>query len=80
MLPVESDVPEWLVEQGRDRLATELDRAVGDLVMVAFYNLLRIGEYTIKGSRNETKQTVQFKLEDITFFRKNQEGKLRCLP
>ena len=43
MLPVESDVPEWLVERGRESLATELDRAVGDLVMVAFYYLLQIG-------------------------------------
>ncbi len=34
----------------------------------------------IKGERNETKQTVQFKLEDVTFFRKNDDGKLRCLP
>ena len=80
MLPVESDVPEWLVDRGRDRGATELDKAVGDLVMVAFYYLLRVGEYTVKGSRNETKQMVQFKLEDITFFRKNSAGKLRCLP
>jgi hypothetical protein len=80
MLPVESDVPEWLVDRGRDSGATELDKAVGDLVMVAFYYLLRVGEYTVKGSRNETKQTVQFKLEDITFFRKNSTGKLRCLP
>ena len=60
MLPVESDVPEWMVDLGQEGLATELDQAVGDLVMVAFYYLLRIGEYTIKGSRNETKQMVQF--------------------
>lgn len=80
MLPVESDVPEWLVERGLNNSATELDKAVGDLVMVAFYYLLRVGEYTTKGKRNETKQTVQFKLEDVTFFRKNGSGQLRCLP
>lgn len=80
MLPVESDVPEWLVVQGQAVGATALDRAAGDLVMVAFYYLLRIGEYTIKGHRNESKQTVQFKLEDITFFKKNRAGQLRCLP
>ena len=79
MLPVESDVPEALVASGLLPGATELDRAVGDLTMVAFYYLLRVGEYTIKGTRNETKQTVQFKLEDITFFKKNTVGKLRCL-
>ena len=80
MLPVESDVPEWLVTLGRGSAATDLDRAMGDLVMVAFYYLLRVGEYTIKGTRNDTKQTVQFKLEDVSFFKKNTAGKLCCLP
>jgi hypothetical protein len=45
-----------------------------------FYYLLWIGEYTIKGIRNETKQTGQLKREDITFFKKNRLGQLRCLP
>ena len=80
MLPVEADVPEFLAGVGRGVMATELDRAVGDLALVAFYYLLRVGEYTIKGARNETKQTVQFKKEDITFFKKNSQGQLRCLP
>jgi hypothetical protein len=38
------------------------------------------GEYTIKGTRNESKRTVQFKLEDITFFHSNELGQLWCLP
>jgi hypothetical protein len=80
MLPVEADVPEFLAGVGRGVMATELDRAVGDLALIAFYYLLRVGEYTIKGTRNETKQTVQFKKEDITFFKKNNQGQLRCLP
>jgi hypothetical protein len=33
-----------------------------------------------KGLRNNTKQTVQFKYEDVSFFRKNTRGQLRCLP
>ena len=78
-LPVEADVPELLAENGRDGNASELDTAVGDLTLIAFYYLLRIGEYTIKGKRNETKQTIQFKYEDITFFKKNSAGQLRCL-
>lgn len=77
---MEADVPEFLAGLGREPLATGLDRAVGDLALIAFYYLLRVGEYTMKGSRNETKQTVQFKLEDITLFRKNANGQLRCLP
>jgi hypothetical protein len=79
-LPIEADVPELLADRGRRASATERDRAVGDLTLVAFYYLLRIGEYTIKGNHNETKQTVQFKREDITFFKKNRHGQLRCLP
>jgi hypothetical protein len=79
-LPVEADVPELLADHGRTATATTLDQAVGDLELIAFYYLLRIGEYTVKGSWNETKQTVQFKYEDVTFFRKNRAGQLRCLP
>jgi hypothetical protein len=79
-LPVEADVPELLAERGRKNNATQLDKAIGDLTIITFYYLLRIGEYTVKGKRNETKQTVQFKYEDVTFFKKNAAGQLRCLP
>jgi hypothetical protein len=34
----------------------------------------------VKGKCNNTKQTVQFKLEDVTFFKKNNAGTLVCLP
>ena len=60
-LPVEANVPELLADRGRRALATERYRAVRDLTLIAFYYLLWIGKYTIKGNRNETKQTVQFK-------------------
>ena len=79
-LLVEADVPEYLAQLGRDDDGTELDKAIGDLVLIAFYYLLRIGVYTIKGARKNTKQTVQFKLENVTFFKKNRGGHLRCLP
>ena len=49
-LPVEADVPEFLVQLGLSPEARELDRAIGDLTMIAFYYLLRIGEYTTKGT------------------------------
>ena len=78
-LPVEADVPELLAEIGRDGTGSDLDKTIGDLTLIAFYYLLRIGEYTIKGKRNETKQTVQFKYEDVTFFKKNTVEQLRCL-
>ncbi len=42
-LPVEANVPELLAERGRTGSTTELDRAIGDLTLIAFYYLLRIG-------------------------------------
>ena len=78
-LPVEADIPELLAEIRRDGNGSDLDKAIGDLTLIAFYYLLRIGEYAIKGKRNETKQTVQFKYEDMTFFKKKTSGQLRCL-
>ena len=60
MLPVEADVPEELARIGRDPNASPLEKAVGDTSLYAFYYLLRTGECTVKGTRDETKQTVQF--------------------
>ncbi len=34
----------------------------------------------MKGSWNNTKQTTQFKYEDVSFFKKNSRGQLRRLP
>ena len=79
-LPIEADVPELLFELGYGPTGTTLGKAVGDLTLIVFYYLLRVGEYTVKGTRNESKQTVQFKLEDVTFFHRNEMGQLRCLP
>jgi hypothetical protein len=78
-LPVEVDVPEWLMERGLQPEATTLETAVGCLTLVAFYYLLRVGEYTVKSSRNDTKRTVQFKMEDEVFFNRNAMGPLRQL-
>ncbi len=79
-LPVEADVPELLFDLGYGPSGTILGQAVGDLSLIASYYLLCVGEYTIKGTRNESQRTVQFKLEDITFFSRNELGQLRCLP
>ena len=66
-LPVGIDIPEFLAELGIDKAATELVKAVGNFTVIAFYYFLRVVEYTIKVRENNTKQTVQFKLE-YTFF------------
>ncbi len=83
-LPVEADVPKLLVEMGYGKLGSIQNQAIGDLSRIAFYYLLCIGEYTVKRQRDHTKrakkQTVQFKLEDVTFFKTDKTGILRCLP
>jgi hypothetical protein len=77
---VEADIPEYLVQLSLHPATSAHEKAVGDLALIAFYYLLRIGEYTIKGTRNESKQTQQFKMADVTFFRRDHTGALRQLP
>jgi hypothetical protein len=82
MLPVEAYVPNLLVEMGYGKGDSTHTQAIGDLAMIDFYYLLQIGEYTVKGKKNntKTKQTVQFKLKNLKFFKKNIAGTLVCLP
>ena len=79
-MPVEVDVPEYVVKMGLQPGASEATKATGDSCLFAFYYLLRVGEYTVKGTRNESKQTVQFRIKDVTFFKKDAAGRLRKLP
>ena len=65
------DVPDFLAELGIEKYATEMVKAVGDYEIIAFYYLLRVEEYTVKKQRNETKQMVNFKLEDTMLFRQD---------
>ena len=78
-LPVEADIPELLVQLGLSPEAHKFDHAIGNLTMIAFYYLLCIGEYTTKGTHNNSKQTEEFKMGDITFFAKDKQGNLLCL-
>ena len=76
-MPVEVDVPEHLVKCAHKQNGDEFSKAVADLILIAFYFLLRVGEYTVKGSRNETKRTVQFRVKDVTLFQKDEGGRLK---
>ena len=78
-MPVEVDVCELLCQLGQLDVATSDDEVLGDWVLVAFYYLLRVGEYTQKNTRNNTKQTVAFRLKDITFFKRDHRGRLKKL-
>jgi hypothetical protein len=79
-LPVETDVPKLLVKMGYGKLGSIQSQAIGDFSLIA----LRIGQCTMKCQRDQTKrarkQTVQFKVEDVTFFKADKHGILRCLP
>jgi hypothetical protein len=79
-LPVQLDIPKLLVTNANSNNETQKSKATADLIMIAFYYLLQVGKYRVKGSQNSTKETVQFKYKDVTFFRKNDRGKLRWLP
>ena len=48
--------------------------------MIAFFFLLCIGEYTVKATKNRKKQTVQFCMMDVVFFKKDRFNQLRQLP
>lgn len=74
-LPIEVDVPEWLVRNAMAPGTPELAKAVADLILVAFYFLLRVGEYTFR----QGKQTVEFRAKDCTFFKK-YNGRLQQMP
>ena len=56
-LPVEGDVPDFLVAAACISTATELIKAVGDLTLITFYYLLRGGKYMVKEKRPNPKQT-----------------------
>jgi hypothetical protein len=79
-LPIGIDIPEYISVCSLRPTATTHNRAVADLILIAFYFLLRVGKYTVKGSRANTKQTVQFRLQDVTFFAHDKLGRLQQLP
>ena len=92
-LPIEVDVAEYLVDGAADEVATARERRVADLTLVAFYYLLRVGEYTSRyrnskerptkstsRRKRRKKKTVNFRVSDVTFFKKDGGGRLRQLP
>ena len=59
-LPVGIDVPEFLAELGMGKYSTEMVKAVGDCVVIAFSYLLRVGEYTPeRKKRNKANGAIQ---------------------
>jgi hypothetical protein len=68
-MPCTIDLPEKMGSWGMAKGATDLGKTTGDLGLIAMCYLLQVGEYTVKKYKNETKQTEQFKLKDVTLFK-----------
>ncbi|EJK61027.1 hypothetical protein THAOC_18541 [Thalassiosira oceanica] len=94
-LSIEVDVPELLVKCAAKAGATAQEKRVADLTLLAFYYLLRVGEYTSRyrnskskektkrgrpGKKKRNKKTVNFRVSDVKFFKKDGGGRLRQLP
>jgi hypothetical protein len=87
-LAAHPDLPRFAVARGNRGRSSEKQRAVGDLVNIAFYWLLRVGEYTtkqqaVKGKRRSRKKktrTRQFRHKDCSFFEINSRGDMIVLP
>ena len=57
-----------------------MQKAVSNLSVIAFYFLLRVGEYTSKARRKKKTKTRQFREMDVSFFVKEANSLLRLLP
>ena len=59
------------IEQ-KSRNGSNKQRAVGDLCIIAFFYLLRVGEYTVDApSREQRKRTRSFRVEDVRLWEGN---------
>ena len=75
------DLPTFACKHGYTGRSSPQREATGDLMLVAFYYLLRVGEYTTKSRRKRKRtRTRQFRLKDIVFFRNDASGRPRPLP
>jgi hypothetical protein len=66
-----------MAHEGASRLPNI--KATADLTIIAFYFLLRVGEYTKPSGRRPTR-TTQFRLKDATFWRLQDDGTNVRLP
>ena len=65
-IAVPVSVPQQCAMAGLSAAATPKDEAIGDLALISFYYLLRVGEYTQKRRKGNTR-TIQFRWCDIAF-------------
>ena len=80
-LEVHPDLPYWLFKWVHRKGISPQQQAVEDLEMIAFYYLLRVGEYTAPKRRGQRPITQHFSVNDVTFFKLRKTcGFLSPLP
>jgi hypothetical protein len=55
------------------------EKAVGDLVMIAHYYLVQVGEYTVSTRRKWMRWTRQFCLKDVVFYKRTNDRMIQAL-
>ena len=68
-LYVHPDLTEWLCKWRHRKGSSTQQKEVGDLEMIEFYYLLRVGECTAPKRRGRQPRTEQFLVNDVTFFK-----------
>ncbi len=76
-LAVPVEIPKWIYRTSRLSPRNHI-RATGELCLIAFYFLLRVGKYT-NNQANQQTRTQQLRLGDITFFHQQQPIALTTL-
>ncbi len=74
------DLPAFACINGYKGKESARRQATGDLCLIEFYYLLRVGEYKTKAKRRKRTRTRQLHLKDITFFKRNKAGVMVALP
>ena len=70
------DLPRFVRSHAYQPGSSVAEKAVRDLVMIVYYCLLRVREYTPSMRRKLKTRTRQFRLKDGTFYKRNKDGKM----
>jgi hypothetical protein len=71
-LLVEADMPEYLIKCPLDPSVSELNKEVRDFSLIAFYYLLRVGEYTVKGKKITQNRQFDSRWRTYVFLQKTR--------
>lgn len=72
-LAVPVEVTTWLQQERAANPQDDAIAAVSDLATVAFFYLLRVGEYTLPAGRKKKTRTVQFRVGDVILWKNGRQ-------